>query len=91
MYKRQGLDGAVDVVWKVAAGTGHDAFAAVDLAGGRNAHALSLIHILHGGAGVVLFDDADHGQVHDLLDLGDVPHGVGTVSYTHLDVYKRQG
>ena len=32
---------------------------------------------VHGGAGVVLFDDADHGQVHDLLDLGDVPHGVG--------------
>ena len=42
-----------------------------------------LVHFLHGhgdvhrGAGVVLFDDADDGQVHDSLDLGDVAHGVG--------------
>ena len=43
-----------------------------------------LVHFLHGdsdvhgGAGVILFDDADDRQVHHLLDLGDVAHGVGT-------------
>ena len=43
-----------------------------------------LVHFLHGdgnvhgSAGVILFDDADDRQVHHLLDLGDVAHGVGT-------------
>ena len=43
-----------------------------------------LVHFLHGdsdvhgGAGVIFFDDADDRQVHHLLDLGDVAHGVGT-------------
>ena len=42
-----------------------------------------LVHFLHGdgdvhgGAGVVLFDDADDRQVHHLLDLSNVAHGVG--------------
>ena len=47
-----------------------------------------LIHFLHGDsdvhgrAGVILFDDADDRQVHHLLDLGNVPHGVGTDAHS---------
>ena len=47
-----------------------------------------LVHFLHGdgdvhgGAGVVLFDDADDRQVHHLLDLGDIPHGVGADAHS---------
>ena len=32
---------------------------------------------VHGRAGVILFNNADDRQVNDLLDLGDIAHGVG--------------
>ena len=52
---------------------------------GKDVHAAGhqLVHFLHGdgdvhgSAGVILFDDADDGQVHHLFDLGDVADGVG--------------
>ena len=43
LFQRR-LDRAADVIGKVAAGTGHDAFAAVDLTGGRNADARKTFH-----------------------------------------------
>jgi len=52
---------------------------------GQNVHAagdelVDLLHRdgdVHRRAGVILFDDADDRQVHDLLDLGDVAHRIG--------------
>ena len=52
---------------------------------GQNVHAAGdeLVNLLHRDgdvhrrAGVILFDDADDRQVHDLLDLGDVAHRIG--------------
>ena len=41
---QRGLDGAADVVGEIAAGTGHDALAAVDLAGGGYADAGKVLH-----------------------------------------------
>ena len=41
---QRGLDGAADVVGEIAAGTGHDALAAVDLAGGGHADAGKVLH-----------------------------------------------
>ena len=47
-----------------------------------------LVHFLHGDgdihgrAGVILFDDADDRQVHHLLDLGNVSHGVGADAHS---------
>ena len=41
---QRGLDGAADVVGEIAAGTGHDALAAVDLAGGGHADAGKVFH-----------------------------------------------
>ena len=57
---------------------------------GKNVHPAGhqLVHFLHGDgdvhgrAGVVLFDDADDRQIHHLLDLGDVPHGVGADAHS---------
>ena len=58
-----------------------------------------LVHFLHGDgdvhgrAGVVLFDDADDRQVHHLLDLGNVPHGVGADAHSpaHGGSFRHQG
>ena len=55
---------------------------------GQNVHAAGdeLVNLLHRDgdvhrrAGVILFDDADDRQVHDLLDLGDVAHRIGADS-----------
>ena len=48
---------------------------------------------VHGGAGVIFFDDADDGQVHHLFDLGDVTDGVGADAHgsAHGGGFRHQG
>ena len=68
---------------------------------GEDVHAAGhqLIHLfhgdgdVHGGAGVILFDDADDRQVHHLFDLGDVADGVGADAHgsAHGGGFRHQG
>ena len=53
----------------------------------------AILDCVHGGAGVILFDDADDGQVHHLFDLGDVADGVGADAHgsAHGGGFRHQG